>query len=119
MRIVNRTEFLALPAGTVFSKWQPCWFDDMCIKGETWAHCNDFTYQAIASAVETKERQDLYDALFGVDGCPAQARMDFECMGRDGRFDADQMFAVWDAIDTMQLIKRLLDAVADTFKEQV
>lgn len=35
MRIVDRKTFLAMPIGTVFSKYEPCVFGNLCIKGET------------------------------------------------------------------------------------
>lgn len=38
MRIVNRQTFLALPAGTVYAKYAPCWLESLHIKGESIQH---------------------------------------------------------------------------------
>jgi hypothetical protein len=38
--------------------------------------------------------------------------MDFDCQGRDGLFDAAQLFAVWEPQDVAVLIARLTLTVA-------
>ena len=117
MRIVNRKTFLALPANTLFSKYEPCYFGELQIKGET-TEFNDFLTQDIADAIE---------------GCPSRHgdiledsadkgtsfSMDFECCGRDGcYYDDDQLFAVWEQADVEGLIIRLIQCLDDESEEE-
>lgn len=50
MKIINRTQFLAMPEGTVYSKFEPCFFGEISIKGESVA--NDWWHQPICDAIK-------------------------------------------------------------------
>ena len=103
MKIVDRKTFLAMPPGTIFNKWVLYVFGDLCIKGETWG--NDFLVQHLDS-LEEAENGVYMDALGWLESGES-IRMDFNAQGRDGLFDDDQCFAVWDAADVDALIARL------------
>jgi hypothetical protein len=105
MRIVNREAFLALPAETLFSKYEPCVFEDFCIKGDTLG--NDFLYQSITDAINCESSEAFNDALERAEVKKESLSLDFDCQGRDGCFDADQLFAVWEKADVEALIGRL------------
>ena len=102
MRLVNFREFLALPPGTLFSKYEPIVFDHLCIKEESIP--NDFFYQPIVDSIQFP--RELTDAFLqleeGID-----IPVDMDSLGRDGCFDEDQIFVVWSHTDVEQLIKRL------------
>lgn len=105
MRIVDRATFLALPAGTVFNKYEFGNIGDPCIKGDTWNNCQDFLVQYLDTlACEPgTEYIDAHNRL--EDG--ADVPLDFDCLDRDGLFDDDQLFAVWSDADVEALIVRL------------
>lgn len=105
MRIVNRKEFLSLPEETLFSKYEPCCFDPILIKGETWT--NDFIFQSINDAIKWGDPEEFSDVLFKAEKTGESIDMDFNDTGRDGMFDEDQLFAVWEKKDLTQLIDRL------------
>jgi hypothetical protein len=105
VKIVDRKTFLALPPETLFSKYEPCVFFDLLIKGETWG--NDFLYQSINDAIESAGSDDFANKLFTVQASGESLPMDFNCQGRDGLFDDDQLFAVWEPADVLALITRL------------
>lgn len=107
MRIINRKQFLALPPNTLYSKYRPCFFDPVEIKGETLGHGDDFLMQRIADAIDCNGSQDYSDKLFDAAELGESLAMDFDCLGRDGCFDADQLFAVWEPADVAALIERL------------
>jgi hypothetical protein len=107
MKIVNRQHFLALPPNTLFSKYTPCVFGPLEIKGETWAHCNDFLSQQVADAIACSGSEDFSAKLEDAQELGASVAMDFNCLGRDGCFDEDQLFAVWESADVASLIDRL------------
>ena len=106
MRIVDHKTFLAMPAGTVFSKYSPGAFDSLAIKGET-VGTIDFFVQEIESAVDADHSGDLYDKLEAAQHKGASLSMDFNCEGRDGLFEPEQLFAVWEKADVEGLIARL------------
>jgi hypothetical protein len=112
MRIVNRAEFLLMPEGTLFSKYAPCWFDDLCIKDETnpW---NDFWYANLCDAIACDDSVEFSRLLFDAQETGADVPMDFASVVRDGLFDADQLFAVWSANDVKALIAVLRRSVGE------
>jgi hypothetical protein len=111
MKIINLDQFIALPAGTVFAKYKPCYFEDLCIKGDSILETKDFFYQDIVGAIDAGDSGEWSDLLFKSQETGASLAMDFQCQGRDGCFEADQLFAVWERQDVQSLITRLGEAL--------
>lgn len=110
MRIVGRKAFLEMPAGTVYAKYAPCAFEELFIKGDTIVHDEraiDWFYQDIVGAIEARDSGDLMDELELARTAGKSLRMDFETQGRDGCFEEEQLFAVWERADVEALLKRL------------
>lgn len=105
MKIVNRKTFLFMPENTVFTKYKPCCFGNLMIKGESWK--NDFLYQQIADAIDSTGSSDFFDKLDDAEKKKIELKMDFDSQERDGCFDEDQLFAVWKKEDVLALIERL------------
>lgn len=104
MRIVNREEFLKLPANTVFSLYTPCNFGDLRIKVATQEY--DFVFDDIIGAFDFENTGDFIDKCRSMER-GASIPMDFACSQRDGLFDNCQLFAVFDPDDVVRLIERL------------
>ncbi len=118
MRIVDRAAFLAMPAGTVYAKYAQYWFGELAIKaisriGESAHDCGDWMYQDIAGSVDADSSEDMFDLLDRSHATGRSVPMDFDSLERDGMFDADQLFAVWEPADVQALIGRLQRALAD------
>jgi hypothetical protein len=118
MKIVDRKTFLSLPAGTLFSKYEPCVLDDLCIKGESRLPSGDndpgdFWEQQIAGAIDAVNSGDYSEKLFESQEHGTSIKFDFYCEGRDGLYDAAQLFAVWEPDDVRQLISRLQATLKD------
>ena len=66
MRIVNRAEFISMPAGTVFAKYEPCFFEHLQIKGESiiFENGDDYMYQDIVDATNHIGTADMYDVEY-------------------------------------------------------
>ena len=111
MRIVNRIEFLKLPPGTLFSKYTPCFFDELMIKGTSLP--NDFMYQDLIGNVKCSGVREFVDILNSVEKTGVSFELDFDCQGRDGLFDSDQLFAIYEDEDVNQLIHRLVNRFQD------
>lgn len=107
MRIVDRKTFLALPEGTLCAKYSTLGnFGDLMLKGATWG--SDFWYQSLPE-VDADDSNAFFDTMLAAEkGEPF--KLDLDCQSRDGLFDEDQRFVVWDADDLRQLIARLQTA---------
>jgi hypothetical protein len=113
MKIVDRKTFLALPEWTVFSKYTPCIFGELQIKGSTLKSSGDFCAYSITSAIDRDSSEDFFDKLERMEKNGEAVPMDFDSGGRDGCFDLDQLFAVWDEQDVRKLIGRLEQSIGD------
>jgi len=107
MNILNREKFLALPPGVLFCKYEPCVFGPLCIK-DTNCDENDFFYLDIANAVDVNSTEDFLDQMTEAKDKGVSVRTNFDCVSRDGLFDNDQLFAVWESEDVLGLIKKLM-----------
>lgn len=105
MKIVDRQTFLRMPAGTLFAKYEPINFEPPAIKGDT-IGTNDFAVQYL-DTIDVDCGDDMIDALERARLTGASVALDLDCEGRDGCFDADQLFAIWEPADVRQLISRL------------
>lgn len=105
MKIVNRTTFLASPEGTLFSKYDPGIFGDLCIKGRS-INSIDFTYQPLNDCISGEIAHVAYELNDG-----QSFSIDLNCEYRDGLFDQFQLFAVWERKDVESLISRLQESL--------
>lgn len=126
MRIVDRKTFLDMPAGILFSKYQPHYFTELSIKGESWLGSSspgvygDFISLDLLG-IHGKNWEgggDYFDWLEAMISGSPSGPLDFECGGRDALFDADQLFAVWEKPDIeglMRLLTKAHDVTPDKF----
>ena len=106
MKIVDRKTFLQLDKETLYSKYEPCCFGDLKIKCIS-NMSDDFVNQGITNAIEYGSSGEYLDILELAEKNGESFTMDFDCPGRDGCFDEDQLFAIWEKEDVEQLIERL------------
>lgn len=107
MRIVTRKELMELPSGTVFSYYEPCVFHDLYIKDsapDEWSP--DFVVSGLIGAIARTSSDDF------IENCERMERgesmsVDFEFSGREGLFDHEQLFSVYEKSDVEILIERL------------
>ena len=112
MKIVNRKTFLSLPAGTVYQKYEPCWFGDLAIKGETVSGVDWYAWQIGPWFESMNDSGEHFETIQQAEATGEETGpMDFEIEGRDGLFDYDQLFAVWSEADVKGLANRLLSAL--------
>jgi hypothetical protein len=109
MRIINRQEFLKMSAGTVYCKYQPCYFGELCVKGDSIP--SDFytgeltcSPSVIANWVNS---DDIFDMLDRYQKTGESFDLDLEGDGRDGLYDENQLFAIYEPKDIQQLIDKL------------
>lgn len=109
MRIVDKKEFLTLPEGTVYSGYQPCVFDGLFIKGETWD--NDFLENNLIAELDCSGSDERFDILSKVENTGESFKLDFDCYGREGLFDDEMKYAVYEKEDVEGLIKTLQESL--------
>jgi hypothetical protein len=108
MKIVDRKIFLQLPAGTVFSKYQPQIFSGLMIKGESFFYgVGDFLYQDLIGNVLAESSTVLFDTLMDKGKTAESFPLDFDVEERDGLFDENQFFAIYEPADIAALIAKL------------
>lgn len=114
MKIMNRKEFLELEGDVLFSRYHDGNLGELEIKGGTFGE-DDFTCQTVATSIDTGGNGMFFEELFRSEETGEELKMDFDCLGRDGLYDQNQLFAVWSAADVRGLIARLgrLDGVSD------
>ncbi len=109
MKIVDRKTFLAMPSGTVYSLYAPCVFEQLQVKS-TDCGDNDWIYCNLISPLHCDSTEHF------LLNCEEMERggsvpLDFSLSERDGCFEKDQLFAVWEESDVSALIARLREAL--------
>ena len=105
MKIITRAEFLKMPKNTLYANYEPCWFGPISIKGETIG--NDFLVQQIADSIVANDSEEFADKLEEAKNTGKSVEMDFDIEGRDGMFEDNQLFAIYERRDIDYLINRL------------
>jgi hypothetical protein len=102
MKIYRRADFLKLPAGIIFCKGEPFCWENIHIKGDSIYNDLDPTYNdwfeidpcTVASRGSSQEMERLEDMLENGTSFPMS-----EGSGRDGCFEKDAIFLVWEETD--------------------
>jgi hypothetical protein len=108
MKLVNRGTFLRLPIGTIYSKFEPCIAGAPQLKDETILNSEetrgiDWFYQDL---VEPNLMENMIDLI------SSTGRADLDDAGqRDGCFDEDEFYLIWQPKDLQQLIANLQAAI--------
>lgn len=114
MRIVDRATFLAMPAGTLYQKFKPMYGGELAIKEETlsWDGAGRDWYEvSLNLPIASNDSEDWANKMEAAHTQGASLKLDVETMCRDGYFDDDQLFAVWERDDVEALVTRLQKAL--------
>jgi len=110
MRIINRTEFLKLPEKTLYRKYQPQTYGELSIKYGSLA--NDYVDVELVGDIEGTDSSDSNSGAHDYyKNTSSVFRFDYEGTCRDGLYDDDQLFAVYDNTDIEQLIEQLKSCI--------
>lgn len=116
MRVYTRQEFLKLPEGTVYCKGQPWAFGGINIKGETIAASDgrliDWYYldPEWIDAHDSGEAGARLDEMLSTGASyPMQ-----DAIGRDGCFDENEVFLVYEDADIQKLVGWLIENIDST-----
>lgn len=110
MKIINRKQFLEIPEGTIYSKFDPYIIDGLYIKNESLG--NDWYYQDLINSIECNDSGEYTDKLFKARDDPKyELRQDYNVNQRDGLFNEEQLFLIYDKDDAMKLIITLFETI--------
>jgi hypothetical protein len=106
MKIINLKQFLDMPKGTVFSKYEPCCFTGLMIKD---MNCGDidFYYMTLLGNVDSNDTGDFFDKCEEAQKTGKSLKLDFDVIGRDAAYNKDQLFAIYEEEDIKGLVKSL------------
>jgi hypothetical protein len=110
MKIVNKKEFYALPEGTLYSDYEPCIFTSLKVKQSTLFDGKkpiDFIYESLIGNIEANSSDHFVDMLDDSENNKSSLPMDFECGKRDGLFEEEQLFAIYEKKDLEDFIQKL------------
>ena len=111
MKIVNREQFMQLPAGTLYSLYTPFVMNGLYLRGETFAACDFLQMNLIGQLSDVGgDFETACDRMEAGESVPVEFR-DYE---RDGMFDNLQQFAVYENKDIRAMIGVLMQAVEAT-----
>ena len=104
MKIVNREEFLRLPSGTIYTTYEPCIFGNLSIKYDCTFSGEDFYFLEIAGSIESSSSDEFFDRVEAMANNGEAFPIDLDVSMRDGCFEKDQLYAVWEKEDVQSLI---------------
>ena len=103
-KIVDKKTFLSLPENTLYRECEPCILGDLSIKLDTMGD-NDFYVQELDAL--NVDDDDGMIAMFEA----GDVTFDLEYAGRNGAYENDQQYLVYEDDDVKQLIARLLECI--------
>ena len=113
MRIYRRAAFMEIPAGTLYSKGKPHYFEGLHIKGDTINHEGrniDFGQRDLVS-FEFANTDEFIQRWEEMIESGASYPME-DCYGRDGCFDDEDLFLVWERADLEEMQRVMAAAIA-------
>lgn len=110
MRLIRRAEFLTMPPGTFYCACDRQWvFENLCIKRDTCG--NDWWY----TPLDTPENEGTDDWIDGLDEMLAGSTRPVEQdWSRDGGFNPETLFLVYERADLEVLAGYVKEAIAAT-----
>jgi hypothetical protein len=108
MRIVDRKAFLSLPPNTLYCKYSSLGsYGDVCIKTGVSGR-NDWYYSELTGwVVGVENSQEYFNTMQLAEKEGKEFRFDLNIEARDGLYEEDEMFAVFDKEDISRMINKL------------
>lgn len=117
MKIVDRKEFLKLPSGTLFCQcWQRWAFGDLHVKFDSLIYGDDGDGDFVSmpfTSVEADSSEQWLERLEAMADQGAAFPLDLEASGRDGLFEKNALFLIFERDDVHRL-RDFLDSILTT-----
>lgn len=110
MKVICRHDFMKLPEGTIYAKGKEWYFDGTFIKGETLKGYDgediDWYYTDPNTAI-SYDSGEMFDILEKSLKTGTSFEGGMNVLQRDGMFDVDDLFMVWEEQDNINFKKAL------------
>ena len=106
MKIVDYKTFVSLPKGTLYRETEPCTFGELQIKQETINEGRDWFLTRLDYIKESNSSDDFLECYKQMENGQS-LNLDIYCKERDGMFDYDRKFLVYENKDVIKLIELL------------
>lgn len=112
MKIVNREAFLALPAGTIYSEYEPSFFTGLFVKTSSPGYfTDDYGEQELIGNVKADSSEERFGILDEAEANGVPFALDFHSGSRNGMYEGKQLYAVYEKADIEGLISVLQDCL--------
>ena len=114
MKIVDRKTFLALPNGTIYQDYRSTCADGNLLRKGDNITTNDYYAACLSgeSVVDAHDSGDFFDKFTAMEDTGASLPANFEVECRDGMFEADARYFIYEREDVVKLIAALQGALA-------
>ena len=103
-----------MPSGTVFAKFSPHIFGEVQLKAATVG--SDYVRNNLIPMFEGwSDDESWIGVLEAMMSGQSSPPFDYDSYGRDGYFDEDQLFAVFERQDLVAMINQLQDALLEGY----
>lgn len=109
MKVLNRKEFLELPPGTLYSRYNDGIISGLELKGSTCYDGNkafDWFFLDLIGNIAANDTSEYLEKSES-----KEFDLDFELVERDGCFEETDQFAVYDQTELNQFINRLKSGI--------
>lgn len=113
MYIIGLKEFRQLPAGIMFAKCARCYISSPEIKGDTIAY--DFYTTSLTDNIEIQQSSDeIFEIFDNAINNKTHFKLEFDSICRDGLFEDEQLFAIYELDDIVRFQVALINAYNTT-----
>lgn len=107
MRLHKFKDFLKLPAGVIFSYYQPCIFNGLFKKGSSIQDI-DFFYEDLIAPIKCSGSDEYNESLMDWrEG--EELELEFDVGQREGLFDEEQLYAVYSEDEINRFTTQILN----------
>jgi hypothetical protein len=111
MKILTRKEFLKTPRNTLWSYYKPCCFRELNIKTtDRNDYENDFVYFSLIAEFDKQNSEEFFEICERMEQGESVPQS-FEETSREGLFEDEQLFLVYEKADIKGLIGALQEII--------
>jgi len=125
MKIVNKEVFLNMPSGTLYSEFIPddsfSGFNikyDTIYRGDNKDYPIDWYYMELSDFDDCDDSNGRYKRIDNMINYGAEYPLLLDASSRDGMYEDNQMFAVYDKYDIIRLIDVLKGLISEESKDK-
>ena len=107
MKIVNRKELMSQPDHTLYSVFKPHYFEGLFIFGGGELQ-SDFVSADLIGNIDAADFAEMSDLIDAAIDNGTSFKLDFEGWGRDGLFEREDMYAIYEK-DDLEGLKHVVE----------